>query len=44
MTDIQVKSAVEMAVELLRENPELKYFQAIEMAKEMINDEEERLQ
>ena len=39
MTDNQVKSAVEIAVELLKENPELKYYEAIDKAREMINDE-----
>lgn len=43
MTNKQVKSAVEIAVNLLRDDPELKYYEAIEMAKEMMNDEEKGL-
>lgn len=43
MTDVQVKNAVELAVLLLRENPELKYYEAIDKAREMMNDEEKGL-
>ncbi|MBC8590639.1 hypothetical protein [Wansuia hejianensis] len=42
MTKAQITTAVEEAARLLRENPELTYKEAIDAAKEMIEDDKKR--
>ena len=42
MTKVQINNAIEIAKELLEENPTLKYYEAIKLAKEMILDESQR--
>lgn len=42
MSDIQINNAIDIAKTLLEENPKLKYYEAIELAKEMILDEGQR--
>ena len=35
----KIMNAVDLAVRIMRERPELKYYQAIELAKEVLKDE-----